>query len=84
MTTVAHNILIFTPTYNEAGNIGNLLTMILGLGLPADILVIDDDSSDDTAKIVEQIASANPSLRLQRRPGKLGIRQRSSRRLTVG
>jgi len=70
---MTHDTLIFTPTYNEAGNIGELLRAILELALPADILVIDDNSTDGTAEMVRRIASSAPFITLQCRPGKLGI-----------
>jgi dolichol-phosphate mannosyltransferase len=73
MENVAHDTLIFIPTYNEAGNIGILLRMILELALPADILVIDDSSADGTADVVLRAAATAPSVALQSRSGKLGI-----------
>lgn len=70
---MADKILIFVPTYNEGDNIGPLLRQILALGIDADILVIDDQSSDQTAAVVREIAQANPRVSLQERAGKLGI-----------
>ena len=47
---------IILPTYNESGNIENLLTAIednlLSLVEPAEIIVVDDQSPDGTAEIV--------------------------------
>ena len=73
MQQAARDTLIFVPTYNEAGNIGELLRLILKLELPADILVIDDSSTDGTADVVRQVAATAPCVELQSRPGKLGI-----------
>jgi dolichol-phosphate mannosyltransferase len=68
-----NDILIFTPTYNEAENIRLLLGQLLALGLPADILVVDDNSPDGTGDVVAAMQSANPNLKLLRRAGKQGI-----------
>jgi dolichol-phosphate mannosyltransferase len=73
MKDVARDIIVFIPTYNEAGNIGELLRQILELALPADILVIDDNSVDGTADVVRSIASTAPYIELRCREGKLGI-----------
>ncbi|TMG90630.1 MAG: polyprenol monophosphomannose synthase, partial [Betaproteobacteria bacterium] len=35
-------ILVFTPTYNESNNIRSLIEQIFELGLPVDVLVVDD------------------------------------------
>jgi dolichol-phosphate mannosyltransferase len=68
-----NDLVIFIPTYNEAGNIDVLLEQILALKLPADILIMDDNSSDGTGEDVEAIARSHPQVRLWRRDGKLGI-----------
>jgi glycosyltransferase involved in cell wall biosynthesis len=73
MKDVARDTIIFIPTYNEAGNIGELLRKILELSLPADILVLDDNSADGTADVVHSIASTSPNIELRCRPEKLGI-----------
>jgi dolichol-phosphate mannosyltransferase len=45
------------PTYNEAANIGLLLDAILDLRIEGlSCLVVDDDSPDGTAKVVEEVA----------------------------
>jgi glycosyltransferase involved in cell wall biosynthesis len=41
------------PAYNEAANIGAVLERIGNLDLDAQIIVVDDGSSDDTAAIAE-------------------------------
>ena len=68
-----NEILIFTPTYNEADNIGLLVRQLLALGLRADILVMDDNSPDGTGDIVSEMAQGHPNLRLRKRAGKEGI-----------
>jgi glycosyltransferase involved in cell wall biosynthesis len=41
------------PAYNEAATIGEVLERIAGLDLDAQVIVVDDGSSDDTAAIAE-------------------------------
>ena len=43
------------PTYNEAENIGRLLRQILEVGQDIEIVVVDDNSPDGTAKIVREM-----------------------------
>lgn len=68
-----NHILIFTPTYNESGNIEELVRQIYALGLSADMLVIDDGSPDGTADRVEQMKPRYPGLSLLQRGSKRGI-----------
>lgn len=65
--------LVFIPTYNEAANVRPLAAGILGLGLDADILFIDDNSPDGTGTILDQMAAENPLVHVVHRSGKLGI-----------
>jgi len=51
-----NHILLFIPTYNEAGNISLLIDKILKLKLNLDILIIDDNSSDGTGKIADELS----------------------------
>lgn len=66
-------ILIVTPTYNEAGNVGRLLSELLALGLPADIAVVDDGSTDGTGDVVSSVAAVHPNVRLIQRGSKQGV-----------
>ncbi len=63
-------IWVVIPTYNEADNIRALLNQLLELSLPLEILVVDDDSPDGTADIVESMN--NPRARVLRRTGDRG------------
>jgi len=60
--SINNKLLIIIPTYNEAENIELLLNTIFAITSPAsaaiDILVIDDNSPDGTAAIVESIKPA--------------------------
>lgn len=68
-----NDLLIFTPTYLEKDNIGPLLNEILSLNLPADILVIDDNSPDNTASVVKKYSHINNKIKLIKRNKKKGI-----------
>jgi dolichol-phosphate mannosyltransferase len=66
-------LLIVLPTYNEAGNIKAVLNGILSIDRPIDVLVIDDNSPDNTTNIVEAILDKNKRIYLIKRPKKLGL-----------
>ena len=65
--------LICIPTYNEADNIGELITAISKLDLGFDIVVIDDDSPDGTSAIVESLKNSVDNLSLITRVEKRGF-----------
>jgi glycosyltransferase involved in cell wall biosynthesis len=64
-------ILIFFPTFNEAGNVASLLDLILQAMPNADVLVVDDNSNDGTKDILAR--RAGDQIKFLVRPGKLGI-----------
>jgi len=68
-----NKILIIIPTYNEAYNIKRLIPEILKQHSNIEILVIDDNSSDNTASIVENMMEINKSIHLIERPSKMGL-----------
>lgn len=71
---MSDKVYIVIPTYNEKGNIENLLSQIFSLKLSAvDILVVDDNSPDGTGKIVEQFCQSHANLHLLSRPKKEGL-----------
>jgi glycosyltransferase involved in cell wall biosynthesis len=66
-----HTIVI--PTYNERENITLLVTGILSLGLSSRVVIVDDNSPDGTGQLADELAAANPGVRVIHRPGKLGL-----------
>ena len=73
-TGLSHSIVI--PAYNESSRIGTSLDRILAHIVKrrwcAEVLVVDDGSTDSTAEIVRSYARRNPALRLIENPGNRG------------
>src|SRR4051812_8355076 len=66
-------LLVSIATYNEHDNLGPLVAEIHKVLPGADVLVIDDNSPDGTGRLADELASADPRLRVLHRPGKLGL-----------
>ena len=66
--------LVIIPTYNEMDNIVDIVDQVFQLEKPFNILVVDDNSPDGTAKIVENLQNKYPQkLFLLNRPQKEGL-----------
>lgn len=66
--------LVIIPTYNEKENIEKMIRRVMGLPQPFDLLIIDDNSKDGTAGIVQTLQQEfNGRLHLEQRAGKLGL-----------
>lgn len=66
--------LVIIPTYNEVGNIGRMIDVVLGLPIKINILVVEDNSPDGTAALVKEKMAANPDrVFIIERQGKLGL-----------
>lgn len=58
---------VVIPVYNEEAAIGDCVERLARLSPPVDeILVVDNNSTDDTASVVEALTATVPSLRLVR------------------
>ncbi len=66
-------VLVIVPTYNEAENIAAIIREVRSLEIDPDILVIDDNSPDGTAKIVKAMMERDPKVHLIERPRKMGL-----------
>ena len=69
---VALFLTIVVPAYNEALRIGkslhNIRRYLESKGFGAEVLVVDDGSTDSTAELVSNVAANWPNLRLLRNP----------------
>jgi dolichol-phosphate mannosyltransferase len=66
--------LVIIPTYNEKENIAAIINAVISLQQDYHILVIDDNSPDGTAQIVQSLLCIYPGqLFLEQRQGKLGL-----------
>jgi len=67
------NTLIISPTYNESKNIANLIEHVFTLEENYHLLIVDDNSPDGTAVLVEKLQHRYKNLHLAKRPGKAGL-----------
>jgi len=51
MTEARHDTLVIMPAWNESEAIGNTIAEVLEFGPACDVLVVDDGSRDDTARV---------------------------------
>ncbi len=66
--------LVVIPTFNEKENIEKIIRKVFSLNLNIDILIIDDNSPDQTAEIVKKLQTEfSERLFLIQRKGKLGL-----------
>ncbi|HUK73846.1 MAG TPA: dolichyl-phosphate beta-glucosyltransferase [Candidatus Bathyarchaeia archaeon] len=74
MNDLSYSIII--PAYNESErltvSLPKVLDFIDGQGLQAEIIVVNDGSSDDTAGVVRRFAVLHPEIRLLENPGNCG------------
>jgi len=66
--------LVVIPTYNEAENIGSVISQVLRLAHNFHLLVVDDNSPDGTGDLVANLGRSHPErIHLLRRGGKQGL-----------
>ncbi len=66
--------LVILPTYNEIGNLGNMVEAILSQGSNFDVLVIDDGSPDGTGLLADHLKEVHGGrVEVIHRQGKLGL-----------
>jgi len=70
---MTNKILIFSATYNEAGNIETFLKSIDELNLDLDVLLIDDSSPDNTKEIIQNYMKDKKNINLIVRNKKEGL-----------
>jgi len=68
-----HGTWVVLPTYDEADNIRPVSAAILESLPGATLLVVDDGSPDGTGEIADELAAADPRVRVRHRPAKQGL-----------
>lgn len=66
-------IVVISPTYNESKNIAKLVEIVFSINSDYHLLIVDDNSPDGTADIVESLQKKYKNLHLEKRPGKAGL-----------
>jgi glycosyltransferase involved in cell wall biosynthesis len=66
-------VVVVMPTYNERENVAGVLSAVREAVPQADILVVDDNSPDGTAKVVNESVEALGRIDLLQRPVKQGL-----------
>jgi len=64
---------VIIPTYNEAGNVEEIVGRVRSAAPAADVLVVDDNSPDGTGKLADALAGADPAVQVLHRAGKEGL-----------
>ena len=64
---------IIVPTYNEAENIGIVISAIQAHMPAAHVLVVDDGSPDGTGAIVDELSNQNEAIHILHRTEKSGL-----------
>jgi dolichyl-phosphate beta-glucosyltransferase len=71
-----HGYSIIIPAYNESARVGATVEKVLAhvaqRGWDAEIIVVDDGSSDNTVEIIRSYTEKNPCLQLLQNPGNRG------------
>jgi dolichol-phosphate mannosyltransferase len=65
--------LVIIPTYNERENIEPIVQAVLAADPRLDILIVDDNSPDGTGQLADQLASAEPRVKVLHRAKKEGL-----------
>jgi dolichol-phosphate mannosyltransferase len=73
MTDPARAVWVIVPTYDEAENIRPITAAILESLPAATVLVVDDGSPDGTGRIADDLAAADPRIRVRHRTAKQGL-----------
>ncbi len=73
MSKVSTSKVVVVPTYQEADNIETLLRSVRAAVPELQILIVDDNSPDDTGAIAEKIGIEVGGVEVLHRPGKAGL-----------
>lgn len=70
---MAERALVIIPTYNEAGNVPQIVPRVLEQDQRLEVLIVDDNSPDGTGAIADRLAGENPRVHVLHRTGKQGL-----------
>jgi dolichol-phosphate mannosyltransferase len=68
-----YEVLIIIPTYNESDNVKDIASEVLKTKPDADILFVDDNSPDETGKIIDNMAKSDNRIHIIHRSDKNGL-----------
>jgi len=66
-------VLVVIPTYEERDNLGPVVARLHAAVPEADVLVVDDGSPDGTGELADELAAADPRIRVLHRTTKSGL-----------
>jgi dolichol-phosphate mannosyltransferase len=72
-TAPGTGVWVVLPTYDEAENLGPISSAILAALPAATLLVVDDNSPDGTGRLADDLAAADPRIRVLHRAAKQGL-----------
>jgi len=64
---------IVIPTYNERDGLADIVHAVRAAVPDASILIVDDNSPDGTGQLADELAAADPQVRVRHRAGKEGL-----------
>src|SRR4029078_9518266 len=65
---------VLIPVYNEARTLRTIIRRVLAspVGLPMELICVDDGSRDRSPEILDELAAADPRIRVIRQPRNMG------------
>ena len=72
-TTQPSAALMIVPTYNERENLARLVARLRALPGDVHVLIVDDNSPDNTGAIADDLATNDSGIHVLHRAGKLGL-----------
>ena len=66
-------VVMVVPTYNEADNLAWIISRVRAAQPDIDLLVVDDGSPDGTGRIADELAAADPHVKVVHRTQKAGL-----------
>jgi len=71
--TMEKRALVVIPTYNEKSNLPRIVREVLATSETIDLLIVDDNSPDNTGRLADEMADDNFRIKVIHRRGKLGL-----------